>query len=181
MAKAPTQLEALDSIRAQLEALASERERIADLPLALDEARARLEAWLARSGRDPVVQIAGAMAFPDAATPRLIETELMTAETLGRLGEQLVALLVALVGDRIRELVDARLPELTADGVSAEQRRKLLADLDAKALELELAEERLVRVLEADGLEIARRPHQDPRALLAADAWLFRRRKTEAA
>jgi len=44
-----------------------------------------------------------------------------------------------------------------------------LARIDAELLDAELAEEGVIRDLEASGFDMLRRPDADPRALLAAD------------
>ncbi|TGQ94637.1 hypothetical protein EN851_03535 [Mesorhizobium sp. M8A.F.Ca.ET.208.01.1.1] len=58
------------------------------------------------------------------------------------------------------------------DGPTAEAHKQMLAKLDAELLELEMAEEALLRAAEAAGIEILRRIDADPRAVLAADSAL---------
>jgi hypothetical protein len=75
--------------------------------------------------------------------------------------------LVALLGvDRVLELLAPTLATLE-DGPDSAERARQLADADAALFAAELAEERLIMALEAQGLPVMRRGDADARAVLA--------------
>lgn len=78
----------------------------------------------------------------------------------------------AAVADSVAEKLRRAIEAAYSDGptpLSAEERERELARLDKELFAAEMAEEGLVRSLEREGIEIARRPDMDPRVLLAAD------------
>lgn len=84
--------------------------------------------------------------------------------------------LLALVGrTELRRVIEGQLTDLT-DGrqtLGAAERQKKIERAQADLLAAELADEAAVRAMEAIGLDVARRPDADPRALLAADSALL--------
>jgi hypothetical protein len=81
----------------------------------------------------------------------------------------LVGLLVLTDRDLIRGLIVDRIDGALANrsGVDRAQRGEMIAQAEAALLDLELEEERTVRIAEAAGLAVQRRPDADPRAVLA--------------
>ena len=88
--------------------------------------------------------------------------------------DALLGLLVATAMPILRQIVAGQLTDLTEgrEMMDGATRAKKLARNEAQLLDLELAEEAAIRAMEAAGIDVARRPDADPRALLAADASL---------
>ena len=158
--------EAIDELRSLRTRLLDERDDAASRPRPLDEARDAIAAEIiARAERAlDDVSLRGLMRPGDNRGPRLnISTEDAGKLALAANAEGVVALLSA----RLSQVYEGQPEPMTAADQRAELER-----IDGELLSAELAEEAVVRELEAAGFEIARRPDADPRALLAADAEL---------
>ena len=80
--------------------------------------------------------------------------------------------LVETFRDQIRARLLHLFDEEVADakpGLPAAERRKRLAELDGEILELGKAEEVLIERLEAEGVDVVRRPEADPRIALGIE------------
>jgi hypothetical protein len=79
----------------------------------------------------------------------------------------LVAQMVPFMTKKMKEEAEAFYA--SASGLSDEERKHQLRELDRKLLDAELAEESLIRSAENSGFAIIRRRDSDPRAVLAHD------------
>lgn len=81
----------------------------------------------------------------------------------------IVGLLVLTDRDLIRGLIVDRIDRALAnrEGIARTERTARIAEAEAALFDLELEEERTVRIAEAAGLAVQRRPDADPRAVLA--------------
>jgi len=71
------------------------------------------------------------------------------------------------MAEKMKEEVEAFYA--SASGLSDEERKHQLRELDRKLLDAELAEESMIRSAENSGFAIIRRRDADPRAVLAHD------------
>lgn len=154
---------AIDKLR---QAIILAKGEIADLdamPIPRDQAEAALDAGIARLGQIGADALTSGIAtltrpagHPDFA-PR------MTTELL-------FGLIVSVQPQAIRQTVGKELDRVYAGKKALPTmaaRAKARDALEAKALEAELEEERLIRQIEAAGVPILRRRDADPRAVLA--------------
>jgi len=148
----------LESIRSQIDDLKSERDDIESQPVDEASAQARAELWVSRVVANAREKAPGPDRFswspsnwrqPDS-------TEIADAVT----AYQADALAIA-VKQEVSDLYK------TMQGLTDRQRELALADVDRKILELELAEEALIRGAEASNIPVNRRADADPRAVLA--------------
>lgn len=124
------------------------------------ETRARVRLMLEAAGEDPAralrAHVRSAQAGHRADGPML-----------GVFGADITGALVALFGvEEIMGRLDPVFARLEPGPDSAE-RARLLAEADRVLFEAELAEERAVMALEAQGMPVSRRADADPRAVLA--------------
>jgi hypothetical protein len=82
--------------------------------------------------------------------------------------------------DQIVELCTARLEEV-AGGITAADRARRIAELERQLFQLEHGEEQLIEAALAAGLEVHRRPHASPYALLGIEPRMEREAATVAA
>jgi len=104
----------------------------------------------------------------------LARHETFAVKDATRATEVLLGLVAGLNRDKFVEIIAGQVSDLVAgrETMTSQTRAKKLAAAEAAALAAELAEERVIRSLEALGLDVARRPDADASALLAADACL---------
>lgn len=147
----------LEEIRTQI---ILEKERMltsAALPVALDTAEKRLDAWLAKVGGTEIFRtLADRMVSPSYREPPIADAvALAQAATLQPIR--------AAVG----EALAARYKQ--APGISQGDRDERMAAHERALIALEMAEESLIRMAERSGLDVLRRAAADPRAVLATD------------
>ena len=156
MSKTPQ--EQLHQIRAKIEALVNERDEIEAAPIPRDEVEAQIAVVIDAQWSDQILspEPSGVLhgGFNGAELQRMIARP---------------ALLVAVIPDAVKAylmgLYDRDLGA-AAPGLPALQRRRRLAELDAEIFALEVSEERQVEQLEAEGVDVIRRPDADPAAAL---------------
>lgn len=150
-------IEALDSTRAAIQELSTERLTISHSPVSEAEAVGRIEAWLRDvSARTALRDLAKRFMEPSLRLPpQPLDLDLIAAASLGQLGAALVA--------TVRQMSEA------GDGLTASERSSRLQLLDEQLFNLELSEESIIRSAERLGLDVLRRPKADPRAVLAHD------------
>ncbi len=125
------------------------------------DAEARIDAVLGNVPNDELLDPSPA----GLTTGTVNQAELQTM--LGR-----PALLVAAFTDQIREYLIRVYDTQIGDqkpGLPAGQRDARLREIDAKLLELGIAEETLISGLEDQGVDVIRRPDADPRIALGID------------
>ena len=150
----------IESLRARIAALKSEREQVENLPPTQDIALQRVDDWienLAFTARDRT---------PD---PRRFVAGLNYYQPYGLDRD---AVLFAYLTPALADAAKARVLDLYANGmagVSEDERRNQLDRIDRELLDSELAEESLLRGAEQAGFAIQRRADQDPRAALASE------------
>jgi hypothetical protein len=156
--------ERLDSARAAVEAARTARDEIAELPeRSRAETRERLRLMLEAAAEDPARTLRAHVLV--AQTGSRAEGPMLGATITGDMTGALAALLGV---DHMLEMLApilARIP----DGPPSAERARMLADADAALFAAELAEERIVVQLEAQGLPVVRRADADPRAVLWLD------------
>lgn len=161
--KAGTTLhDAVAAQRGEIERLVTEREETERAPRPLEEAVARIDAWLA--ARTEQVATTGGMFAAPGELPRS-SASLVRGER-----EDLAGLFILLNRTALRErlVADARQHlEGHAPGLPEAERAARLAQIDGEIFRGELAEEALIREAEASGLAITRRGSADVRAVLA--------------
>lgn len=152
----------LETTREAIRALQAEAADLQRQHVSRDEALQALDRWIAKRAAecDPSI---GNLLRGQA------ELDLSALDAGGR--RDLEPALCLLVPDAIREMIAQRL-DAALDGqqtMSAEDRERRLADIEAELLQLERDEETIVERLEADGVPTARRADADPRAVLGLD------------
>lgn len=124
------------------------------VPVSQDEALARLDEWIASvSNTSIAVNFAGRFTSPVFRMPAsVVPPELLSAAMCGPLRD--------MVAEKISEEYG------TSDGLSAADRARRIEQMTRQLLELELAEEAIIRKAEDAGIDVLRRMDADPRAVL---------------
>lgn len=148
-------------LREDIAASKVKRDAAAIAPLS----RAELTAAMSRQ-----LEIAGAVA-ERAMAHRVgaadYDDGLLAARVTGDGRVDLLPPMVALFGAEAVQAMLARFVERAPDGPSVADRAARLSALEAELTELEVAEEKAIRALESQGVEVIRRGDADPRAVLA--------------
>lgn len=151
-------------LRIARERLEAERPTLARTEVPRDAAVARVERHItASAARVEAPSVAGYLS-PDFDAVYVERTPLFY-------GADLADVVAALFPDRVRELmltaVDEHLAANPQPRLAEPERLKRLAELDAKVLALEIAEEQAIRRAEKLGHPIDRRGEADPAVVLA--------------
>jgi hypothetical protein len=154
-------------IRREVVTAQSELAAVRRAPPAADEARAAIVAEINRLAGigTPQLSIANGKAtlwFPDQ------QQHAAPGSALAAPSGSASALLCWLFRDQIVELCTARL-EQVAGGITAADRAARIAELERQLFQLEHDEEQLIEAAVAAGLEVHRRPHASPYALLGIE------------
>lgn len=168
----------LEEIREHIVAQKRAASEIAGAPRPVEDAMCEIDTWLDQAATTAVDQLRlGRMLRPGAGAalelPAFRAPGQVVADALPAV-QVVLGLLIATNRAAFSDLVRGQLEDL-ADGretLDDDARAERLAAAEAELLRLELAEEGVIRDLEAAGIATARRPDADPRALLAADAAL---------
>lgn len=133
------------------------RQAIAELqqaPVSMDEAHQRLDNWIASiSASSAAVNFAARFTSPSPRLPvSAVPPELLSAAVCGTLRD--------LIAGKIAESYDS------AKGLSSTDRARQIEKAERDLLELELAEEAIIRSAEGNGIDVLRRIDADPRAVL---------------
>ncbi len=155
MSKTETEL---NKIRGEIARLGEQRGEVAEAPIPRSEAEALIAAVVETLAEDPGLDPA----------PLGLRNGTFNGDELQKMLERPIVLL-ALFPDAIKAYLIAQYEKAigkTKPGLPAAERRKRLAEIDAKIFELEVEEERLVEQLLADGVDVTRRPEADARAVL---------------
>ena len=155
----------VDAIRKTIAPLRSRLEEIARTPVALEDAISRLDAQIATWQRRGLEHI--------SVAPLMTEQggEIHLPDTV-RSARLFCEFLLACAGDHLREALKGKLLSYySANGpaLSLEARQAERAKIESQLLDLELAEEALIRAAERVGIRIARREDADLRAIAADD------------
>ena len=159
-------LKKLQEIRSQIADLkhSLETTKTAALPLADVEANinAAVDTWASKFDAD---WLGRCFVSPEAImTPESFETACA--------GEEGKMAIIAAWNDPAglkKKLIDAARPYAAGKGMSQQDRPAFIRKQEAQLFKLETEEEVLVCQLEADGLEVFRRPDADPGIILATD------------
>jgi hypothetical protein len=170
--------DALDEIRAEIDAKSNEIESLRTAPRPVADALSAFDTWCDATATSAIDRVSlyhmlqpkydGGLRLPSyrargEAAPNL------TGATEILLG------LVVLVGrDKLREIVSGQLSDLVQgrETLTAEERAARIAAAEADLLHLHLAEEKLVRAMTDGGLSVTRRADAPALALLADDTAL---------
>lgn len=158
--------ENVEAIRVEILRRRDEVERIAAMPADRDDALAALDAGLDRMAERGAGALSiGSLAHPGHRTPNL------NLNVPANLTMDVVALVARghlrdVLAEKLAEFYDGR------DVMPNAKRGPRVGILEVEILDLELAEEALIREGERTGLPMQRRADADPRAVLAADAAL---------
>lgn len=149
--------EALKSVRQEVARLKREAKAVERLPVPLDVVHARIDMWveLETETARSIFPKTQAFAAPDYRHP------LCGADMA----------LMALLAGQMRQMMKDQATEdyQRLSPLSDEEREMKFAAMDRQLLDLELAEESIIRQAEAAELPICRRSDADPRAVLAHD------------
>lgn len=151
----------VDDIRAALGAKKTEREGIAEAPPSRAELGECLDRAIDAAGERAERIMSSRVQSSDYHTESLL-----TARVEGDRVNLLPTMIAVLGVDAVRQGL-SRFVERAEDGPSPAERAERLAAIDAELLDLEMAEERAVRVLETEGVEIIRRGDANPAVVLA--------------
>lgn len=155
---------ALQELRALAARLRDERAEVLARPIPLAEAQ---------SAAASAVMGDGARLLGDLSLAELTRPTDGRTPTLRLTADQRAALAFAAAATEVVKVLTTRLADHyrahNLQGIGADARAAELARIDAEALATELAEESVIRGLEAMGLPVLRRADADPRALLADD------------
>ncbi len=150
-----------DDIGNRIGALQDQRAETADAALPPNEAEANIDRQLDWVQNHPILGYA-----PAGLSGGSVDADELV-KWLGKPG-----FLVETFHDQIRARLLHLYDEEVADakpGLPAAERHKRLAELDAEILELGKAEEVLIERLEAEGVDVVRRPEADPRIALGIE------------
>jgi hypothetical protein len=184
---------AIETARANIARITADihETRSAPLPSIVVKQRARDElAALAEQGRVdvlPAIEAGRPLAWPTIETNAELRGQAVIAEGgIAPLagfavvnGSHVPALMAWLFHDALIEKLEQEIDELADDenALTAEERAQREAMLSAEGLRAERIEEALIMAAEAGGQQIMRRPHPDPRAVLALAETLPARRR----
>lgn len=148
----------LDGLRQRVADLKDERAGVEAMPATRAEAGKAIQAQVAAMGRDYAGRRAHVVARIGVEPAHL--TDLLADPN------DLLGLLALTAPDSLSNALVALVPE---DGISGKARADQLADLDARLLEAETSEERLIAGAERAGFSILRRADADPAAVLSVE------------
>jgi len=152
--------EGVDSMREKIAVLKRERIALNTLPVTLDEATAKVDAWIERMVSDAraLAPSAGDFARPNYT----VRAQSTNHDAL---------LMRAYLGSHFGEAIKKDLQTFYQDkpGVSPMERTEKIRDIEIKILHAEFAEESMIRAAEEANFTIIRRADADPRAVLAHD------------
>lgn len=154
--------ESLDEMRLQIGDLKAARKKLAGLKVAEDVALGRAERWVAS------VVANAQQAAPSPNDFRSSRDGWQIPRTDADVA------FCAYLGDLLLDAVQAQLRESCEDdpGIGETDRKARMSALGRQLLDLELAEEAIIRHAEALGLSVMRRENADPLAVLADDSVL---------
>lgn len=172
-----TLLDLLDQARAAVERAKERAEAIRRAPMDEAGAIARVDAWLDQAATSAIDRIGLEYATqPEWAGPSLpMPTFPGDTAPNAKPGLEVLLGLIALTSrDHLRAVIAGQIGDRLAGdpGMNSQTRAKRLAEAEADVLSAELTEERLVREMQASGLDVARRPDVPGVVLLAADTAL---------
>lgn len=163
--------EDLDETRAKIKSLTDERAGLERVPVAKEEMIGRVDAWLDKiCGREdgPIPS------WMPPIIPFFMRREVKNSVELPYSDLAFRRFLLTVNRAQIRAYYVDKIERLYAidPGIPAEERQAKLAKLDEELLELELAEEALIRGADRMGVTLLGRADADPRAVLASDETL---------
>jgi hypothetical protein len=147
---------ALAAVRGEISALHGKLARVRSAPLTRDEESALIEDYVVRLIRqaEPSVGIVGGRLRVN------FKGDMFASEDV-------LALLAWAAPDPVCRALERALPESDGnDALSAAERGKRVAEIEARLLELERREEALIELAQADGIEVMRRSDASPLCVL---------------
>ncbi|AXQ93004.1 hypothetical protein LV780_03765 [Cereibacter azotoformans] len=172
-------LDALETMRAQIDDAKAEIRRIASAPQPLEDAMAAFDRWADQQVVAAIDGLPTGRLLDPIEARRGLTREAVQVGGLTLLPPEIdnvrgVLLASPTVRAEIRAVVEGQLRDRLngLEPMDPETRRKKLGRAQADLLALEMAEESAIRMMERAGLPVMRRPDADARALLAADASL---------
>jgi hypothetical protein len=158
--------QSVESIRSEILRRQDEAARIAGQPAERAEALAALDTGLDRMAERGADALSiGSLALPGFRAPHL---------SLNVPANWTMDVIALVARDQLRDVLAEKLAEFYdgRDVMSRAKRGPRVETLEAEILDLELAEEALIREAERANVPVMRRDSADPRAVLAADAAL---------
>lgn len=147
----------IEALRIKISVAKEDRSAIERLPVAKVDAEARVDAWLETIIKADLMQdLARRFVQPIYREPKAIDQ---------------ASIVVAVIHDRVRDAVMKAVTDTYSNGhsgISRQDRDRALAEADERMLQMELAEEAIIRAAEAAGLDVLRRADANPTAVLAA-------------
>ncbi|RID91617.1 hypothetical protein D2N39_13045 [Gemmobacter lutimaris] len=170
--------DALDEIRAQIDAKGDEIEALRTAPRPVSDAIAAFDQWADRVAtaavdRAGISYMLGPEGRGDIRLPSYRAPGETTPNLTGSV-EVLLGLLILTGRDKLRAVIEGQLADLAAgrETLDAEQRIERIASAEGDLRGLEMAEETIVRQMQNAGLAVVRRVDATALALLADDASL---------
>ena len=154
----------LDTLRAEIAVLVDERAEVETAPIPRDEAVANIAALIDA----PYSETLHKGRIDLDPSPRGLVDGSFNSSSLLEMFERpgmIRALFPDAVSEYLLSIYDKELDGATP-GLPVAKRRSRLAELDGQIYALETQEEAVIESLEADGVDIQRRPDADPRAAL---------------
>ncbi|EGJ21214.1 hypothetical protein RSWS8N_04010 [Cereibacter sphaeroides WS8N] len=172
-------LDALESVRAQIDDARTEIRRIASAPQPLEDAMAAFDRWADQQVVDAIDGLPTGRLLDPIEARRGLTREAVRVDGMTLLAPEIDAVRGVLLASptvraEIRAVVEGQLRDRLQgkEAMNPDTRAKKLTRAQADLLALELAEEAAIRAMERAGLPALRRPDADPRALLASDTSL---------
>jgi len=165
-------LDVLDQVREGLAAKRAEIARIDTAPAPVAEVMKGLGEWADRVATDAIDALrVERLLAPGRAGQGL---DLPNVPATNRDASVVFGLLLAANRQAFLDLIQGQVEDLTfgVETMDEPSRAKALARAQGELAEAELLEERLVRDLEAVGVQVSRRPDASPAAVLASDRTL---------
>lgn len=173
----------LDALREATAEKKAEIARIERAPVPVAEAMTAIEDWMAEAATAAVDGLSLRALLEPGRAAEGIRLPVAFSHVDGKATipdaspavAALLGLFIATNGPALRKVLAAQLADLSeirGEAIPAAERAARIEAARAELLEAELLEEAATRQIEAAGLDVARRPDADPRALLCADACL---------
>ncbi len=152
---------AVERLRAQIETLRERHEIVEASPVPIDEVERRIDAWIKQEAAQRS-SAGGYFLHAENGANGLVE--LLTQSP-----RSMISLLASIAPDGLRRVLLAEAKAALKGRpapLSAEERASQIQAIDAEILAAERGEEAAIEAAEGLGIEIARRPDADPRAIL---------------
>ena len=153
--------ENLESLRESILDLIESQKQVERLPVDEQTALDRVEDWVRQQANDVTGQLSPSTFGQSSQRYRFPKVDLSAA-----VAKYLAPQVEVAMKDAVSRFYQ------TTTGLSESERSRRLDDIDRQILDLELAEESIIREAEKYGMTLQRREDADPRAVLAHDSAL---------